>query len=155
VATPGPETKLVAAIKKAVLARYPDSFCHKNHGSQFSSGMPDLTLVVKGTPVFLEVKAPREGEADHSVMSRVTPLQSETLKRLREAGAVAEVCWSVEQALEILNRYVPMVDRAEISRDRRLYALADAEDKLRKQVEMLEEDLAQLRAENNRFRSNP
>jgi hypothetical protein len=152
---PGPETKLVAAIKKAVLARYPDAFVHRNHGSQFSSGMPDLTMVVKGTPCFLEVKAPREGEADHSVLSRVTPLQTETLKRLREAGAVAEVCWSVEQALEILARYVPVVDRAEISRDRRLYALADAEDKLRRQLEEAETRIHELTVENNRFRSSP
>jgi hypothetical protein len=153
VATPGPETKLVQKIKAAILARYPGSFVSKLHGSAYSSGMPDLLVVVRGVPCFLEVKAPRENEADHSILARVTPLQAETLKKLRSAGAVAEACWSVEQALEILDRYVPTVDRAEISRDRRLYALADAEDKLRRQLEEAETRIHELTVENNRFRS--
>jgi hypothetical protein len=155
VAIPGPETKLVQKIRAAIVARYPGCFIWKTHGSQFSAGMPDLCMVIRGVFVGLEVKAPRENEADHSILARVTPLQSETLKKLRSAGAVAEACWSVEQALEILARYVPVVDRAEISRDRRLYALADAEDKLRRQLEEAETRIHELTVENNRFRSSP
>lgn len=149
---PGPETKLVAAIKAAILSKYPGSFVHKNHGSQFSVGMPDLSIVVRGTPVFLEVKCPREGESDASIMSRVTPLQQDMLRKLRGAGATADVAWSVEQALEILDRAVPLIDRVEISRDARLYSLADAEDKLRSAMEAMEGELYDLRVENDLMR---
>lgn len=150
---PGPETKLVAAIKKAVLATYPGSFVQKWHGSAYSAGMPDLVMIVRGMPIFVEVKAPREGESDAVVLSRVTPLQAETLKKLREAGATAEVAWSVEQVLDVLKRVVPLGEsREDVSRNIRLYALADHEDKLRRQLEEAETRIHELLEENSRMR---
>lgn len=152
--SPGPETKLVAAIKKAIIERHPGAFVHKNHGSQFSAGMPDLSIVVRGVPVFLEVKCPRENESDASIMSRVTPLQKDMLRKLREAGATADVAWTVDQAMEIIDRAVPLIDRAEVSRDARLYSLADAEDKLRAAMEAMEGELYDLRVECDRLRGH-
>lgn len=149
----GPEATLVAKIKQAVLDAWPGSFVTKTHGGPYTPvGMPDLLVVVKGMLVAFEVKAPRENESDAQVLARVTPLQAETLKKLREAGAVAEVVWTVDQVLDVLNRCVPKVDREEVSRDVRLYALAEAEDKLRKQLEALEGEIYELRIENDRMR---
>lgn len=143
----GPESKLIRKIRDAIQARWPESFVIKNHGSAFSTaGIPDLFVIVKGYLIALEVKAPRPGESDASVMSRVTSIQNERMRQLRRAGATAEACWDVDQAVEIVARYVPASDnREDWSRDARLYALADHENKLRKELEHVEGELQALR----------
>lgn len=152
----GPEALLVKKIRTAIERRWPEAMIWKSHGSQFAvAGMPDLFVLLRGHLVCLEIKAPRENESDASVLSRVTPLQLQRLKELRNAGACAEACWDVEQALEIVHRYVPDSTKyEEWSRDVRLHALAAAENKLRASNEALEEEIQALRLENDRLRSS-
>lgn len=69
------------------------------------AGLPDLLVVLgsltpsgapllrSGRAIFMEVKAPGQ---------KATPLQLETLRRIREAGSVAEVVDSVDKAREII-----------------------------------------------------
>lgn len=143
----GPEAALVKRIRDTIAHRWPDALVWKTHGSAFSTaGMPDLFVLLKGHLIGLEVKAPRPGESDASVLSRVTPLQLERLKQLRRAGATAEACWDVDQAVEIVSRYVPeSSSREDWSRDARLYALQDHENKLRKELEHCQGELQALR----------
>lgn len=150
----GPEATLVAKIKKAVSERYPEALVYKNHGNQFSAaGLPDLTIVLNGAAVYFEVKAAKPSESSAAVMSRVTPIQTDFIYRLRKAGAVAEVVWEVDQALDYLGSMLPVADRADASRDARLYALAASEDALRASNEHLEAELQALRVENDRLRT--
>lgn len=148
--TQGPEAQLVTKIKKAITTRYPEAWIIKQHGSAFSTaGVPDLLVIIDGAAVMLEVKAAKPMESANSVMSRVTPLQMETITKIRKAGGVAEVVWDVDQALDVLNSLIPRKDRSDLSKDIRLNALTIAENNLRKSVEHLEGELQALRVEND------
>lgn len=150
----GPEAKLVKKIRDAIKERWPECFITKNHGSAFSTaGIPDLFVVIKGHLIAIEVKAPRPGESDASVLSRVTPLQIERMREIRRAGGTAEACWDVEQALDIIERYVPESEsREDWSRDVRLYALQDHESKLRKELEHCQAEMQEMRVELDKLR---
>ena len=150
----GPETALVKRIRATIAQRYPESFTYKTVGTRYSAaGMPDILVVVDGYLVALEVKAPRPGESDAGVLSRVTPLQWDTIGKIRKAGGIAEVVWDVDQALEAINRLVPKKTAEDNQRDARLYLLANQEDRLRKTNERLEEEVRGLRLENHELRS--
>ena len=56
-------------------------------------GIPDINLCYKGRYVALEVK--RVGE-------EATPLQQYNLERVRKAGGIGEVVYSLEQVKEII-----------------------------------------------------
>lgn len=145
---PGPESVLVGKIKKAVAERWPESFVTKMHGSAYSTaGMPDLLVVIDGYAICLEVKAPRANESAASLMSRVTPIQFEMLHKIQKAGGIAEVCWDVAQALDIIQSQLPSKDRAETSKDIRLNALAASENAMRKSIEHMEAELQAARVE--------
>lgn len=143
----GPETRLVKKMRAALSDRYPGCWHVKQHGGQYSQvGVPDILVCIEGHFLALEVKAPRDGESDATILSRVTPLQSETLAKLRKAGAIAEVVWDVDQMLETIERLLPRRNYDE-QKDARIYAMADHEDKLRRRVEELEGELYDLAAE--------
>lgn len=144
----GPESQLISKIKKAIAERYPEAWCVKNHGNAFSTaGVPDLLIVIDGAAVMLEVKAAKPLESTNSVMSRVTPLQMETISKIRKAGGVAEVVWDVDQAMDVLNSLIPRRDRSDTSKDIRLNALAASENNMRKSIEHMEAELQAARVE--------
>lgn len=144
----GPEAQLVAKIKRAITERYPEAWIVKQHGSAFATaGVPDLLVIIDGAAVMLEVKAAKPNESANSVMSRVTPLQMETISKIRKAGGVAEVVWDVDQALDVLNTLIPRQDRTDTSKDIRLNALAATENAMRKSVEHMEAELQAARVE--------
>lgn len=70
-------------------------FYFKVHGSAMQrAGIPDLMVVYYGTPVFLELKVGK---------NKPTKLQQHTIEEIRRSGAIAEVCYSLEDCQEVLN----------------------------------------------------
>ena len=82
----------------------------KIHGSPYQQvGWPDITAVYKpvgwplasyGIPVYLEIKQPG---------ACPTRVQRHRLRRLQEAGAIAEVVSSVEEVAAVLVKYGVLV----------------------------------------------
>ena len=100
---PGPETRLVAAIRKAVKERHPQAWVLKVHGSPYQpGGTPDLLLCIEGRLLSMEVKAPQQGESRARMLGRVTELQWTRIEEVRAAGGVAGVATSVEEALALV-----------------------------------------------------
>lgn len=96
----GPETRLVARIKAAILGRYPGAFVEKIHGGPYQRvGLPDLLVIVRGRAIGLEVKAQRPGESVEHARNRATPTQLATLSAMELAGAPARVVLSPAEAL--------------------------------------------------------
>ena len=65
-------------------------------GMYCTAGIPDIVICYKGQFIALEVKAPD---------GKPTALQIETIKKIREAGGVAEVVRSVEEVREIITKF--------------------------------------------------
>lgn len=89
-----PESKLQRRIREAVEAQWPDSWMVKYHGGPFTrKGVPDLLGCVEGRHVALEAKRP--GEV-------ASPAQLRQIERLRAAGAIVGVVWSIDDALALV-----------------------------------------------------
>lgn len=90
--TAKPETALVNAIRRELGRR--GIYVVKIHGDPYQpSGEPDLLCCIRGRFVALEVKV---GD------NQPTILQRHQLRLIRDAGGLAVVVWSVEQALEAI-----------------------------------------------------
>lgn len=100
-----PETELVNRMRRAIKTRWPDAFVVKLHGNPYqTAGLPDLLVVLRGRTVGIEVKAPRIGESREHALGRVTMRQQAVLDDLAEAGAVAGVALTVDEAVELVAR---------------------------------------------------
>jgi len=73
-------------------------------GPMQQRGVPDLVCCVDGLFVAMEVKRPGVG--------RLTDLQALTIERIRDAGGVAEVVTSVDEAAAVIEE----VDRLDLQR---------------------------------------
>lgn len=93
---PGPETRLVAKMRKAGQEEYGKRLVVvKYHGGAYSeAGVSDLLCCIDGVFVAVEVKA--------GTAYGVTVKQQAFLDRITSAGGVAAVCKSVEEFLETL-----------------------------------------------------
>jgi hypothetical protein len=103
---PGPETRLIAAIRKHVRAtpEYRDVLIVKQHGSAFSEvGVSDLLCCVAGVFVAVEVKAP---EGRHPVSVKQQAFGDRVLK----AGGAFGVVRSVEEFCEILDTVLEVME---------------------------------------------
>ena len=101
---PTKESGLVAAISKAIHAKYPDAWIFKTVGNPYQMrGVPDLLLGINGLLIGLEVKFQRPGESRESALSRVTPGQQYQIHALRRAGCYADAVLSVEEALAAID----------------------------------------------------
>lgn len=71
------------------------SGCHavKVHQSQYGSGQADISGVIDGRAFQIEVKRPG---------GKATPLQLKCLREWRDAGAIAGVCYSVDDVKILL-----------------------------------------------------
>lgn len=99
-----PETRLVRRIVTAIEDRYPDAWVRKVHGGPYQhAGIPDLLVCVNGKLVGLEVKHQKPGESEGHARGRATELQRAEIKAMYEAGAIAGVVLSVEEALELVD----------------------------------------------------
>ena len=92
------ESKVTKEIM-AYLKKQPGVWCFKVTGGPMQQrGVPDIICSVNGAFVALEVKRPGIG--------RLTDLQALTIERIRDAGGVAEVVTSVEEATAVIDGLV-------------------------------------------------
>ena len=88
------ESALQRKIQKYLKDNLPNAVVWKNHGNQYSViGLPDIMCVYEGKIICIEVK-----------ISGNTPtkLQEITLKKLKEAGAITGIAYSIEDVQKIL-----------------------------------------------------
>ena len=96
----GPETLLVAAIRKEIESAYPNSWVVKISGGPYqTSGIPDLLCVVQGVFIGLEVKAVRPGETEEHAANRLTLRQEAVIGKINAAGGSAYLVLSVDDAM--------------------------------------------------------
>lgn len=73
---------------------YPDNFVMKIHGNKFQKvGVPDLLIIISGKVFFIETKFGN---------GTLRPAQKSVIKELRNAGVVADVAYSLEEAKQII-----------------------------------------------------
>jgi hypothetical protein len=90
------ESTLQRNIRKKLKKEFRDSFWLKVHGGPYqAAGLGDLIGCVSGKFFMLEVKDPNE---DHPV----SPIQKIRIREVLNAGGVACVIESVEEALEVV-----------------------------------------------------
>ena len=88
------ESVLQRKIQKYLKDNLPNAVVWKNHGNQYSViGLPDIMCVYEGKIVCIEVKVPG---------NTPTKLQEITLKKLKEAGAITGIAYSIEDVQKIL-----------------------------------------------------
>lgn len=99
----GPETRIQREIQEMVRRR--GGFVFKVHGSEtMMAGLPDLTIVYRGVPVYMEVKTPT---------GKLSTRQRYIIRKLVKAGAVVGVPTSVTHASAILDRVDAAVNARE------------------------------------------
>lgn len=87
------ESEIVKQIKE-YLKTVKGCFFWKEHGGQFgTAGIPDLIICFKGRFVALEVK---------TATGKTTVLQAITQKRIQEAGGIAAIVRSVDDARRVI-----------------------------------------------------
>ena len=102
---PANETGLVAAIRRELNKAYPDHWSIKTHGNPYQdAGLPDLLICVEGLLIGMEVKFLRPGETREHATGRITPQQKNQLQKINEAGGMADMVISTEEALELIVR---------------------------------------------------
>lgn len=90
-----PETTLTRHIMKALKAG--GLFVVKYPGGAFgTTGTPDVLCCMDGRFVGLEIKLPYPSKHD------VSKIQAHRIKQIREAGGIAGVACSVEEAFSVL-----------------------------------------------------
>jgi len=84
------------------------AFCIPNGDRQMTrapgalSGVPDICLVYRGRPIFIELKTKRGVVPDHQIAVH---------DRLTLAGAVVKVCRSLEDVVQFLSPMMPLRGR--------------------------------------------
>lgn len=85
------QKKIMDYVKK----EYPASFVYKTaQGNYSQKGIPDVTAIIDGRYFGFEIKRPYFGE--------VSPLQKQTIKKIRKAGGIAGVCTFPEDAEKLI-----------------------------------------------------
>lgn len=88
------ESALQRKIQKYLKDNLPNAVVWKNHGNQYSViGLPDIMCVYEGKIICIEVKISG---------NTTTKLQEITLKKLKEAGAITGIAYSIEDVKSIL-----------------------------------------------------
>lgn len=104
---PGPETKLIAKMRKAAAEKYGDRLMQtKYHGNAYSqSGVSDMLNVLDGVFVAIEVKAPESygGSVERALDEGPTTLQRKYVADVLASGGVAGFAATVEQYMDILD----------------------------------------------------
>ena len=86
------ETELKNKIMRYLKRAYPGIWAYKTC-DKFTSGIPDIIGCMNGKLFALELKS-KEG--------RATKLQEYTIRRIRRAGGLASVCYSLEDVKDLL-----------------------------------------------------
>lgn len=102
----GPETKLVAKMRKAAAEFYGEHLVQvKYHGDQYAkAGVSDLLCVLDGVFVAVEVKTPESygKSVERALVKGPSTLQRAFVGHVLEAGGCAGFAATVEQYMEIL-----------------------------------------------------
>jgi hypothetical protein len=102
----GPETKLVAKMRKAGTDKYGKRLVlEKYHGNAYSkSGVSDLFGCLDGVFIAIEVKAPESygNSAERALAEGPTVLQRKFVADVLKAGGTAGFAATKEQFMEIL-----------------------------------------------------
>lgn len=69
------------------------AFCFKTITCN-KRGIPDICAVYKGVPLFIEVKKHKN--------CKVAPLQLYQIRKIKEAGGIAKIAYSIDDAKEIV-----------------------------------------------------
>ena len=86
------ETKLTIKVKRMIKKEYPNAWVYKT-SDRFTGGIPDLLICLDGRLIAIELKYNK---------NTASKIQTVVIKKIRRAGGVAEVCWSVEEVKGIL-----------------------------------------------------
>lgn len=117
-AGPTNERGLVARIMKAVSAEYPQGWWMKVHGGPYQmAGVPDVILCIDGMFIGMEVKFARPGESEASARERTTPGQRLQIRKINDAGGMAGVVTSPDQALDLISRAYQKRERRDGTRN--------------------------------------
>ena len=85
------QRKIMDYVKKA----YPDAFVWKEAAGEYSrQGIPDVSAIIEGKYFGFEVKRPYFG--------KLSVIQEQTIKRIRQAGGIAGVCIFPEDAERLI-----------------------------------------------------
>jgi len=104
---PSNESQLVGQIMKAIKQAHPGAWTMKVHGSQFQTpGIPDLLVCVQGLLIGIEVKHQKRAESEEHARNRTTPLQQIQIQKIIDAGGMAGVALSVQEALDLISRAI-------------------------------------------------
>jgi len=87
------ETALTIKVKRMLKRQYPEAWVYKT-SDRFTSGIPDLLICKDGRLIAIELKYGK---------NKASKLQTITIEKIRRAGGVAAVCWSVEEVKEIID----------------------------------------------------
>lgn len=111
---PSNEAGLVVQIVKAVKTAFPAAWVMKVHGGPMQvAGIPDLLIVIDGKLIGAEVKHQKLGESVEHARGRATAIQRNQIKKLREAGAVADVVLSSEETLDLIGQALGQKEKKE------------------------------------------
>lgn len=89
------ESELQTKVMKYLRDTYKDGFFVWKVSERFSSGIPDIMGIHKGTPFYIELKVGK---------NKPTKLQEVTMKALDEAGAVGGVAYSLDEVKAIMHK---------------------------------------------------
>jgi hypothetical protein len=100
------ETKIVKSIKDGLIKLYPNCFFFKVHGNGFQkSGIPDLVGCINGRFIGIEVKDPKNKTYG------ATMLQLHMITLIKEAGGIAGIATSLEEARELIDNGIIQTSR--------------------------------------------
>lgn len=86
------ETQFKTRALNYLRAQYPKGFFWKA-SDQFQGGIPDIVGCIEGKFIAIELKV--KG-------NKTTPLQDFVLNKLKEAGAIIAVCYSIDDIKELM-----------------------------------------------------
>lgn len=67
-------------------------------------GIPDLLICLDGLLIGIEIKFPRPGESVEHARARATSQQRRQIRLINDAGGMAGVVTSVQEALDLIRR---------------------------------------------------
>lgn len=90
----GPENRFKGKFRKDLQEMFgKEAYIQVNHGGVYSSGLPDLTIIIGGLVSWLELKCVTElgGEWAFDYQKQPTPIQFHTMKKIDASGGRAQL----------------------------------------------------------------
>lgn len=102
---PRNEEQLQRRICKRILELRPNAWIfHPVGGPYQTPGIPDLLLCIDGLFIGMEIKFPKPGESMEAARARATPQQRNQIRLINNAGGMAGVVTSVDEAMDLIHR---------------------------------------------------